>query len=63
MFRVQSAHVQQCLVLSLNKVLGVIRAMDTIDFPSVCFWWGQIAAEKCLYYTNVALRDRRVNLH
>ena len=33
------------------QVLGVIRAMHTIDFASVCFWRGQIAAEKCLCYT------------
>ena len=30
---------------SHRQILGVIRAMDTIDFASVCFWWGQIAAE------------------
>ena len=36
------------LATSQRQVLGVIRAMDTINFPSVCFWLGQIAAKKCL---------------
>ena len=42
---------RQLLPTSDRQVLGVIRAMDTIDFASVCFWWGQIAAEKYLCYT------------
>ena len=29
----------------------LVQAMDRIDFPSVWFWLGQIAAEKCLCFT------------
>ena len=46
-----AAAIIQLLPTSHRQVLGVIRAMHTIDFASVCFWWGQIAAEKCLCYT------------
>ena len=34
-----------CFQLLIGKFWVLIRAMDTIDFASVCFWWGQIAAE------------------